>query len=100
MVDASDKERLNETKKELNSLFEMPELLDIPFVIFGNKIDKKGALTEHEFRHHFDLSKESTYGKSLSTKNHDSRKVGVFMCSVKERVGYSDGFEWLSAFLQ
>jgi translation initiation factor IF-2 len=28
----------------------MPELQNVPFVVFGNKIDKKESLKEDEFR--------------------------------------------------
>ena len=50
MVDAADKERLNESKKELEELLQMPDLAEVPFVIFGNKIDIKDAVSEEELR--------------------------------------------------
>ncbi len=50
MVDAADQSRLQESKKELDSLLEMPELQNVPFVIFGNKVDRQGALKEDELR--------------------------------------------------
>lgn len=50
MVDAAEHGRLEETKAELTKLLEMPELTNVPFVIFGNKIDKKEALKEEELR--------------------------------------------------
>ena len=50
MVDAADLSRLAEAKKELDSLLQMPELQNVPFVIFGNKIDKKESLKEEEMR--------------------------------------------------
>ena len=50
MVDASDHTRMQEAKKELESLLQMPELQNVPFVVFGNKIDKKESLKEDEFR--------------------------------------------------
>jgi GTP-binding protein SAR1 len=50
MVDAADRERLPEVKKELDELMAMKELEEVPFVIFGNKIDMKDAVSEEELR--------------------------------------------------
>ena len=50
MVDAADQGRLEEAKQELESLLNMPELEKVPFVVFGNKIDKKDSLKEEDFR--------------------------------------------------
>ena len=50
IIDASDQDRLQESKAELDKLLEMPELSNIPFLIFGNKVDKDGALSEEELR--------------------------------------------------
>lgn len=63
MVDAADRERLHETKKELDSLLEMSELQNVPFVVFGNKIDKKESLKEEELREFLGLHFHQTYGK-------------------------------------
>ena len=41
----------------------MPELQNIPFVVFGNKIDKKEALKEEELREYFGLHYHQTMGK-------------------------------------
>jgi GTP-binding protein SAR1 len=46
MVDAADVNRLAEAKEELEGLLNMPELKDLPVVVFGNKVDKKEALKE------------------------------------------------------
>jgi GTP-binding protein SAR1 len=50
MVDAADRDRIGEAQKELGSLLEMAELQNVPFVVFGNKIDKKESLKEDEMR--------------------------------------------------
>ena len=50
MVDAADRDRLKEAKKELDELLAMRELQEVPFVIFGNKIDMKDAVSEEELR--------------------------------------------------
>ena len=63
MVDAADRERINEAKKELDSLLEMKELENVPFVVFGNKIDKKDSFKEEELREYLGLHFHQTYGK-------------------------------------
>ena len=63
IIDAADRERLPEAKKELDTLLEMAELQSIPFVIFGNKIDKRDALKEEELREYFGLHYHQTMGK-------------------------------------
>lgn len=47
LVDATNPKRFEESRLELEGLLEMPELGDVPFAILGNKIDMKGAVSEH-----------------------------------------------------
>ncbi len=100
MVDAADLERIKEAKEELDSMLEMQELQHVPFVIFGNKIDKREALKEEQLREALGLHFHQTYGKTANSKNPGARPIEIFMCSVMKRVGYADGFEWLSGFLK
>ena len=46
VVDSSDKERFEESKKELDTILQSEELPKIPIVILGNKIDKREAVQE------------------------------------------------------
>ena len=69
MVDASDQVRLPEAKEELDKLLVMPELKDVPVVVFGNKIDRKEALKEEEFRDVMNLPFHLTKGKEPSQFN-------------------------------
>ena len=92
MVDAAEHDRLEESKVELQKLLEMPELSNVPFVVFGNKIDKKESLKEEELRGVLGLPYHQTWGKEASQKNPSARPIEVFMCSVVKRVGYQDGF--------
>ena len=101
MVDAADINRLGEAKAELDSLLIMQELKDVPVVVFGNKVDKKEAYKEEEFREVMNLPFHLTKGKDPNNMNPGARAtIEVFMCSVKARAGYSDGFQWLSTFLK
>jgi GTP-binding protein SAR1 len=51
MVDAADKERLLESKEELDQILQTPELAKVPIVILGNKIDRKEAVSDEELRY-------------------------------------------------
>ena len=55
MVDAADRDRLPEVKKELDELMSMKELEEVPFVVMGNKIDMKDAVSEEELREYLGL---------------------------------------------
>ena len=100
LIDAADQSRVSEAKKELDALLQMPELQNVPFVIFGNKIDKKDSLKEEELREALGLHYHVTWGKDANNKNAGARPVEIFMCSVMKRVGYVDGFQWLSNFIK
>ena len=63
MVDAADRSRIKESANELQELMGMEELKDVPFVVFGNKIDVKDAMSEDELREAMNLHYHSTYGK-------------------------------------
>ena len=41
----------------------MPELQNVPFVIFGNKIDLPNALNEEQLREYLGLEYHKTHGK-------------------------------------
>jgi len=68
IVDASDTQRLLESKHELDSLLNDDEqLAQCPILILGNKIDKVGALSESQLYHYFDL-----YGKTTGKVINDT----------------------------
>ncbi|KAJ3425636.1 hypothetical protein M0813_27601 [Anaeramoeba flamelloides] len=98
IVDVADQERLEESKKELNSLLSCEELRSVPFLVLGNKIDKKEAVSEEELRTIMDLS--FTTGKNEKSKNSELRSIEVFMCSIKNRMGYKEGFQWIGKQLK
>ena len=100
MVDAADQDRLPEARKELDDVMNMQEIANKPIVVFGNKVDRKEALKEEECRETMGLQFHITKGKDPNNFNPGARgNVEVFMCSVNARAGYSDGFIWLSSFL-
>mmetsp|Transcript_8718 Transcript_8718/g.18438 ORF Transcript_8718/g.18438 Transcript_8718/m.18438 type:complete len:197 (+) Transcript_8718:128-718(+) len=101
LVDAVDRQRFPESKRELDNLLSSDELRGVPFLVLGNKIDLPTAASEDELK--YALGLQDTFGKDAAMASYDERSVGcpieVFMCSVVRRMGYKDAFQWLSQFL-
>ena len=98
LVDAHDRERFPEAKKELDSLLSSEDLADVPFLILGNKIDLGRAASEDELRIQLGLHNNTTgKGKVALT---GIRPMELYMCSVVRRSGYGEGFRWLSNYIK
>jgi len=98
LVDAHDRDRFPEAKKELDGLLSSEDLADVPFLILGNKIDMGRAASEDELRISLGLHQNTT-GKGKVALN-GIRPMEVYMCSVVRRSGYGDGFKWLSNYIK
>ena len=97
LVDAIDRGRFPEAKKELDALLTSEELQEVPFLVLGNKIDMPTAASEEELK--YALGLVDTYGKDKGPDGSATRPIELYMCSVIRRMGYADGFKWLSQFL-
>lgn len=101
LVDAVDRQRFPEAKRELDNLLSSEELRGVPFLVLGNKIDMPSAASEEELK--YALGLEDTYGKDIASQyenDYVACPIEVFMCSVVRRMGYKDAFQWLSQFLR
>jgi len=99
IVDASDRERLQEAKEELDHLLAMEKINDIPFLVLGNKIDRRDALSEQDLREALGLHFTRSLKDGGKLGEHE-RPLEVFMCSIANRRGYAEGFRWVSKYVK
>ena len=97
-MDAHDRDRFPEAKKELDGLLSSEDLADVPFLILGNKIDLGRAASEDELRIQLGLHQNTT-GKGKVPLS-GIRPIEIYMCSVVRRSGYGEGFRWLSNYIK
>ncbi|KAJ6318174.1 hypothetical protein OIU76_013671 [Salix suchowensis] len=100
LVDAYDKERFAESKKELDALLSDESLANVPFLILGNKIDIPYAASEDELRYHLGLNNFTTGKGKVNLVDSNVRPLEVFMCSIVRKMGYGDGFKWMSQYIK
>jgi len=98
IVDCADRDRIAESKAELDGILSNQDLAKIPILILGNKIDIPRAMSEDELRNAVGLYSNLTTGKG-TVELKDIRPIEVFMCSIVNRQGYGEGFRWLSQYL-
>ncbi|KAG9156948.1 hypothetical protein Leryth_009004 [Lithospermum erythrorhizon] len=100
LVDAYDRERFAESKKELDALLSDEALATVPFLILGNKIDIQYAVSEDELRYHLGLTGVTTGKGKVNLADSNVRPLEVFMCSIVRKMGYGDGFKWVSQYIK
>lgn len=100
LVDAFDKERFAESKKELDSLLSDEALANVPFLVLGNKIDIPYAASEEELRYHLGLTNFTTGKGKVNLNESNLRPLEVFMCSIVRKMGYGEGFRWVSQYIK
>ncbi|KAI2611712.1 P-loop containing nucleoside triphosphate hydrolase protein [Hypoxylon fragiforme] len=83
LIDATDRSRFREVKRELDVLLAAPQLRRVPILLLGNKVDDRGAVCADELRWRLGLNRVFR------------RPVALAMCSVVGRSGYADGLGWL-----
>uniref|UniRef100_A0A803PW99 DUF7731 domain-containing protein n=1 Tax=Cannabis sativa TaxID=3483 RepID=A0A803PW99_CANSA len=78
LVDSNDKERFAESKKELDALLSDEALVDVPFLILGNKIDIPYAASEDELRYHLGLNNFTTGKGKVNLTDSNVRPLEIY----------------------
>lgn len=99
LVDAYDRERFAESKMELDALLSDRSLAEVPFLILGNKIDIPYAASQDELEYHLGLTGVTTGKGKINLVDSGARPLEIFMCSIVRKMGYGEGFKWLSQYL-
>lgn len=84
VVDTSDHARIEESRRELYKLLKLSQTRDSLILIFGNKMDQKGALSEEKLRAVLKLDKVMK-----------GRRHHVQLCSCVSKQGVSEGLDWI-----
>ncbi|KAF8663558.1 hypothetical protein HU200_055370 [Digitaria exilis] len=100
MVDAADVARFAESRAELAALLSDDALAGTPFLVLGNKIDLPWAAPEHELAYHLGVAGYTTGKGGVDLAGTGVRPVEVFMCSVVRKMGYGEGFRWMSQYIK
>jgi len=98
MVDATDNKRFPEARTELHKLLSSEPLRSVPFLILGNKIDARDAVSESQLKEALSIDQQTT-GKKPNKLQPGQQPIEVFMCSVVKRAGYAEGFRWMAEYL-
>lgn len=88
VVDSMDKERMSTSKQELINMLEEDELKKSVLVVFANKQDVNGALTETEV------------AKELGLAAIKNRKWQIFKTSAVQGIGLEKAMDWLVTSIQ
>merc|ERR1719198_447256 len=91
IVDAVDRERFQEAGLALHKLLQTLAV-STPVLVLGNKDDLQGAAREEELYYSLGLDEIQRSGSG--------RAVQLVMCSVFEKRGFKEGFDWLSKHIK
>lgn len=96
LVDVADQPRIQESARELQGILGIQELEHVPVLVLGNKIDLPSArMSPDELQYALGLRYITAHDAPVDADQ--SRAVGLFMCSVKNRQGYGEALQWLIA---
>ncbi|THG13754.1 hypothetical protein TEA_011937 [Camellia sinensis var. sinensis] len=70
------------------------------FSYLGTRLAYPNAASEDELRYYLGLTGVTTGKGNVDLANSNVRPIEVFMCSIVHKMGYGDGFKWLSQYIK
>jgi len=92
IVDAADRDRFAEAALELHKLLAGSLPPHVPVLLLGNKVDLPNAVREEEIYFALGLDELQAAGPQAQ-----QRPLRLFMCSVFQGTGFTEGLEWLAS---
>ena len=98
VIDTADNDRLEEARAELTTILSDPSIANTPICVLGNKIDVS-CMDSTTLAGMLGISHLLT-GTNCFNVPPNERPMEIFMCSIKNKTGYGEGFRWMSNFVK
>ncbi|KAF8520390.1 P-loop containing nucleoside triphosphate hydrolase protein [Hysterangium stoloniferum] len=103
VVDAHDREQLEEGWEVFESVLSAPQILDVPLLLLANKQDTPGSMSVQEIREHYEawwqnrLEEAHDRGEDISKRPREERvaSLEVMGISALEGQGIRDAVDWI-----
>ncbi|ORY13434.1 ADP-ribosylation factor [Clohesyomyces aquaticus] len=92
VVDATDRERIDDCRQELESLLLEERLMGASLLVFKNKSDVSGSMTEDEVR---EVGWHVTFPSGLHLDSIKTHKWTIMACSAMTGLNLHEGLEWV-----
>jgi ADP-ribosylation factor-like protein 1 len=87
VVDSNDRERIEDSKFELQQLLQEEELKGVTLLVFANKMDLPNAMNATEV------------SQGLGLTEIRNRQWAIFQSSASQGIGITEGLDWLVTVL-
>ncbi|KAL5507377.1 ARL3 [Sanghuangporus vaninii] len=102
IIDAADRERLNEGWEVFDSVLSSPQILHVPLLLLANKQDAPESLSVEEIRESYEGwyqgkkdSARRTYGEEADRRHERFASLDVMGVSALEGTGVNAAVDWL-----
>ncbi|PSN74214.1 ARF/SAR superfamily [Corynespora cassiicola Philippines] len=95
VVDATDRERIDDCRQELEGLLLEERLMGASLLVFKNKSDVAGAMTEDEVREAGCRANNDDDAQGLRLDAIRTHKWTIMACSAMTGLNLSEGLQWV-----